>query len=225
MKLVSVASVFALTLVVGLGSFFAGRKSAPPCAETDPSSAPQAKRAGERARATPRAASGGSCEARLADAVAEIQTLNDAIEELETEIYGTPIAWSDATPEVFRPAKFEEIMRRALEECDVDLSLVRFECGEPPCYLIARRPELTHSSEDDWWRRLQGCAVWKEAYPSGSVSMSTDAIDCPDGTEEGFLLLSPTPEWLLEDEASQDNYFKRFQARSATAKERWVCGG
>jgi hypothetical protein len=144
---------------------------------------------------------------------------------MELEIYGAPVTWPADTPAVFQPENFEKIVRRVLDECKVDVGAVRFECSEPPCYMVGRRAEEGFSSDDPWFENLMECPLWNESFPGGSLMMATDKVSCPDGSTEGFLMLAPGPDWLKAglDEEGESNLSKRFEARTATAKESWVC--
>lgn len=133
---------------------------------------------------------------------------------------GVSPAWNPYMPEVLRPGGFEEQVKRAVDECQPDMELVGFDCGEPPCLAIFRDRgggEGALTSED--------CPAWREPYGDWKTS-SSDVVDCPDGVSERVLLLGSarTHDWVDEpDGAGRGNGMMRLKSRSRAVMEEWVC--
>lgn len=158
--------------------------------------------------------------ARLTQENALLQTM---LSDLELEYRGTPVAWTDDIPAVYRQPAFERTVRDAVAACAPDLDVVGFECSEPPCFALLR------PSRDDWWDRLvNNCPAWRDAY-TNSVSSASGTATCPDGTTERYQVLgwsyglvAPPGGFTAEDE---ENRGKRFTARIDEIERNWACAG
>ena len=116
-----------------------------------------------------------------------------------------------------------------LEECNVQVDVQGYDCTKPPCYAILRRDELAFSESDDWWSTLKDCDEWNATY-SQSVGITTDVITCPNGSKEGFTMLTvhprEDPNWLMgskPDRSVIENADKRRRARKQSAMDGWQC--
>lgn len=148
--------------------------------------------------------------------------LQRMLEDLETELRGTPIPWTDDIPEALRPEAFERNVRAAIEACAPELEIVGFECSEPPCLAMLRSPP-----EYAWWDPLvNDCPAWRDHYTNAVASASGTAT-CPDGSTEPYQLLGWSrklvePEGGL-DPAEKENANKRFTARIDEIAHSWPC--
>jgi len=216
----------ASSLLVPVGAAFAlGRLTAP-----DPSSLKAAApclttvtRPLRRSQPPPKVPDDASCETRLSASKAEADALQAALADMDDQTYGRPIPWPASTPAGYRPAEFQDRLRRAIADCGVPLTLVDFDCDEAPCFAIARTQDNGFSFDEGWYSALTTCPAWKEVYGDG-VSMASDTIHCPKGTES-FLMFSSNPKWLVstDDKEGWANYMKRFDARVDDAKDAWRC--
>ena len=159
----------------------------------------------------------------------ELARAHARITQLEQELYGKPTAWPDNTPSLADPENYARELERVLQECNVQMDVRGYDCTEPPCYAILRRNELGFSESDDWWSTLKDCDDWNATY-SPSVGITTAVIDCPDGRQEGFTMLTVQPKedpsWLMgakPDRSVTENAEKRRKARKQIAMESWRC--
>jgi len=159
----------------------------------------------------------------------ELATARARIAQLEQELRGKPTAWPDDTPDLADPRNYARELERVLQECNVQVDMQGYDCTEPPCYAILRRNELAFSESDDWWSTLKDCDEWNATY-SKSVGLTTDVIHCPDGSQEGFTMLTVSPRdepnWLMGKEPDRsviENADKRRRARKQIAMESWHC--
>ena len=136
----------------------------------------------------------------------------------EVELYGKPLQWPDDIESRFEPQNFESNVRDLLRDCDIGMELTGFDCSEPPCYALM-------IGEDDS-RSIADCPRWLEIY-GGTVSASSLAVACPDGsTMRGSMVAPDMPSlWDGEDEAQgfESNSWKRFSKRTTDARLRIVC--
>ncbi len=142
----------------------------------------------------------------------EVALRDRVIESLERDLYGEPIDWPEEVPERFDPAFFEREVPRILEDCGASESLVEIDCEEPPCIVMLRPGEEMSL--------LSQCAAWNDTYGS-TISMATGKVDCPSGTEERYVSMSPYWEGLGEQE--QENYATRMGARWKQIEIDWPC--
>ena len=210
-----VLAAFALGLLVGLAI---ARSTAPATEESD---APhEIDRTNEPDGSKRRAA-------REQDP--ELATARARIAQLEQELHGKPMAWPENTPDLADPENYARELERVLQECNVQVDVRGYDCTEPPCYAILRRNELGFSESDDWWSTLKGCDDWNATYAPG-VGITAASIDCPDGSQEGFAMLTVQPRndpsWLMgaePDRSMTENAEKRRRARKQAAMESWRC--
>jgi hypothetical protein len=148
----------------------------------------------------------------------EVDLRDRLIESLERELYGDPIPWPEEVPEHYDPGSFEQDVPRILEECGANAFLVDIDCEEPPCMVMLRRESATAGAQDLSW--FASCEAWKERFGT-TASVSMGKIGCSDGTEEGYISLSPYWESLGEQE--QENYSTRMGARWKQAEIDWPC--
>ena len=159
----------------------------------------------------------------------ELATAHARIAQLEQELYGKPAAWPENTPDLADPENYARELERVLQECNVQVDVQGYDCTEPPCYAILRRTEPAFSDSDDWWSTLKDCDDWNATY-SRSVGLTTDVVHCPDGSQEGFTMLTVSPRdepnWLMGKEPDRsviENADKRRRARKKAAMESWRC--
>jgi hypothetical protein len=159
----------------------------------------------------------------------ELSAARDRIAELELELYGTPTVWPDDTPYLADPDNYAREFARAVDECDVPVDVVGYDCSEPPCYAILRRDESDFSGSAAWWNTMNECPYWQQRYARG-VGMSTDSIDCEDGHLEEFTMLAVAPvddpDWLISaasDRSELENFSKRIEVRRRSARDAWHC--
>ena len=159
-------------------------------------------------------------QARIADLKAELEMQKKDIRWLEREMYGTPIPWPDDVDEKYRPEVFKRDFAQIAEECGLPQDLVGFDCDEPMCHAIMKRPAGPHETGDTPW--YFSCAAWTDLYGAG-VTSASGTVECADGSSEGYLLLGPIWEDLAEDDKA--NYTKRRWTRWHEVKNEWVCEG
>ena len=227
--------ILAGVLGLGVGGLL-GRLSASVAASADTDAASGGGSAASAARGVRvvRAAGGsgdgadclGPVEQEELVALRELAALQEAqLEALENELYGQPEPWPGEVPDIYTPDTFTRNVRRFFEECDIPVDILDFRCEEPPCYAMLRRDELNYSADHPWAVALQQCAPWQETYGEG-LSLSTGTVTCPDGSQEGFTMLAPASDWLLDWEHEPERaeqQMRRFDVRMRQAKDDWTC--
>lgn len=87
------------------------------------------------------------------------------------------VPWPDELG-VAEPSRWNEVIERAIRECDLPFSLEQVECTEYPC--VARiRTDPAYVAPDEG---PTPCPVLQEAFGAGSVETARSFVSCPDGS-------------------------------------------
>ena len=89
-------------------------------------------------------------------------------------MYGTPIEWPDDIAEKYKPAVLTANIERIVEECKPRAQLAGFNCDEPVCFAIFRKPEEDWEGINRWY---QTCSAWTDLYGI-TLSMAGAAVSC-----------------------------------------------
>lgn len=163
-----------------------------------------------------------TCPAELRAANRKIEVLEARLALAETlergyqgQLFGTPQDWPADSPEHLRPAGFQDLLSRSLDECQVPAELVDFECAEPPCVALLR------PQRRDWiWSLIRDCPSWGEHFRR--VPLWTDfQVDCGGGQSEQAVLLSP---FWGDYPGDREDYAKRLASRWQEIRSQWRCG-
>ncbi len=160
-----------------------------------------------------------SLEQQIADLEKKLTFQKWLTESTRKATQGDPLPWLDALPDSYRPESFRSLVDEVLRDCASEMELANLDCSEPPCIVSIR-----HRGQSNPSLRIMGCPAWKRAFDAG-VSMSNSMVDCPDGSQEGMLIMAPYWDGWTKHDVSQEERRKRFDFRSASAKEAWRCSG
>lgn len=164
-----------------------------------------------------------SCERDLASLHQRAKFTEMLYKGLRDEHFGAPVAWPADTPTRYTEAGFTAVIAEIMATCEPGRDLRGIECAEPPCIAT-----MVDGEEDDdsliSYARIGVCPAWKAAF-GDTVTTYSNTVDCPDGTQERVLLLSPYWEELAAPGTDEgENYRKRLDGRQEALMEAWECG-
>lgn len=143
----------------------------------------------------------------------ELSKQNIQLNQLAIKTYGQIVPWSENTPQKHRPEEFQNIVSRTIDECELPLELIGFDCHEPPCLAVMRilSPELNI---------LNTCPVWNNTY-GDKINQRHATMDCGDGRTERAAIVRSI--WTDAAAADPFNNAKRIEQRQKAIISGWQC--
>lgn len=200
-----------LSIILGVG-FLAGRLAAPDREAVEGPAGKEDSSKGESGTAP------SFMQQRVNSLEDELALQQQRRATLGRALFGDPIPWPEAIPELYRTAAFEANVGSALEACASGVEVAGFECDEPPCLAMFR------GGEEGWLEELvQSCPSWIEVY-GNTARITGGTVDCAGSGTERYAILGPmAPELTSEGPKSSKRWEQRWNQRAREIEAAWDC--